>query len=109
MEFVKKVNALVLGLAVLLTVGCSSDDPEPENINTQIENQEKCLVTKATYPTSGSNRVAEYFYDANKRLIRQNFLPSYDLIGYDATGLVVTRKSYNAPDTSLVRYYISEY
>src|SRR5687768_15087339 len=105
----KKVNAIMLSLAVLLAFGCGEDEPEPENINNPT--QEKCLITKAYAPGAGPNSVIfENFYDSNKRLIRQhNYSYSYVLFEYDVTGLVVTRKYYNKADSSLARYDISEY
>ncbi|MFC5271115.1 hypothetical protein [Adhaeribacter terreus] len=67
----KKVNALVLGLAVLLAFGCGGDEPEPvnpdSNNNPDNSNTVKCLITRrihdsptvytTTYELNAQNKV----------------------------------------------------
>ncbi|MBK0403207.1 hypothetical protein I5M27_09435 [Adhaeribacter sp. BT258] len=50
MDFLKKVNASVLGLVVLLAFGCGGDEPEPDNTQNPDEQIFKsCRVKKMTY------------------------------------------------------------
>ena len=105
----KKVNAIIFGLAVLLAFGCGSennqDDPQPENISTT----KRCLLNNIT---SGGLAGSQHHYDANGRLIRIGDVTGQrNLINYDATGLIVTAKFYQyyLQDTSLTSYRVLEY
>jgi hypothetical protein len=84
MEFVKKVNALVLGLAVLLAIGCGSEVPEPEK-----ESQERtCKVTKSTYDQFTN----KYHYNAAGKVSRVDIINpdpadnTHEEFLYDAAG-----------------------
>src|SRR5687767_12981275 len=61
MKLMKKVNALVLGLAVLLAFGCGNDDPEPPS-------QGLCQLLNST----DDGLTAEYIYNIDNQVIRIN-------------------------------------
>jgi YD repeat-containing protein len=94
MDFLKKVNALVLGLAVLLAAGCGDDEkgsPSPGNAT-----QANCKLTKHTTSLSAT----EYIYDNAGKLVRVNHTSSvspesnsYELITYDADGNITAVKN----------------
>lgn len=88
MNFLKKVNALVLGLAVLLAVGCGEEakkeDPTPEN-----PVQKNCLLSKET---NFQGYVTEYHYNSAGNV------ESIDYSDINAPGYVhhAYQMSYNA-------------
>ncbi|KAA9340215.1 hypothetical protein [Adhaeribacter soli] len=71
----KKVNALILGLAVLLAVGCGKDDPKPQS-NPQTPAQRTCKLTKyvLSYPVVGSYYEEHYVYDNAGKVIWINYV-----------------------------------
>ncbi|KAA9340214.1 hypothetical protein [Adhaeribacter soli] len=73
----KKVNALVLGLAVLLAVGCGKDDPEPQP-DSQTPTPKSCRLVKYVFPGYGSNDgiVEKYVYDNSGKVIQKNIARS---------------------------------
>ena len=72
MKMLKKVNALVLGLAVLLALGCGKDykqdEPSPENMALK-----DCLLTKSTDAGGEAN---EYIYNSAGKVESINYISS---------------------------------
>ncbi len=66
----KKVNALILGLATLLALGCGGDEPEPQPDNTVVPPQtqvfKNCRLKKSIGVGSGTT---EFFYNNQGQLI----------------------------------------
>jgi hypothetical protein len=101
MDFLKKVNALVLGLAVLLAVGCGGDEPEPDPQNnpgnekevlTQIIKQQAGQNTKQTFEYNSEYKIAKVvneFQDAT------GTFSSYSLIDYNSAGKIKKVTTYD--------------
>ncbi len=109
----KKVNALFLGLTILLAAACGKedkpDDPAPDISNPA---QPVCLLTQLYSQNSNGtrNNISENFYDSNRRLTRQNYYSNdYLLYEYDASGLTVTSKTFRKTDSTLTSYAVTEY
>lgn len=96
----KKVNALLLGLMLILAFGCGEEDPAPAK-----PIQKSCLLIKEVKP--GSTR--DFFYNNAGQLVRVNFeFPIYNTylkIFYNSSGNVTNIK-YIDPSDSLQREYI---
>ncbi len=93
MEFLKKVNALVLGLAVLLVVSCGKNDPEPvdpaDNTNSRFS-----LISYSFF--EGQDFVAEYMYNPKKQIARIDYRAGnavlyYETIDYNANGQAIRK------------------
>jgi uncharacterized protein YcfL len=113
MELMKKVNGLILSLAVLLAVGCGSDDPKPDPDKTTIPANQGCIITAAEVLEFGNSTKAVFEFDSQRRFIRINNLTNgvlqnaYKLVDYDNAGRIsrITEKgSSNHDDYHLYTY-----
>ena len=96
----KKVNALVLGLAVLLAFGCEKDekkeDPTPEG-----QTPKSCQLTKIVSPETTS----DFIYNNAGKIIRINEIQqdstnnSHLEITYNAAGNIAEVKHFNNKST----------
>src|SRR6478752_1979452 len=94
----KKVNALVLGLVVLLAFSCGkkekNDDPTPANTEGTVQTQKTCKVTN--HHTFDYNSDFAYLYNAAGQLINvartspTASLTFSDSIKYDSNGNIST-------------------
>ena len=118
MEFLKKVNALVLGLVVLLTFGCGGDEPEPDKDEpSSQENFKYCKLKTTEYGTSQNNFIYNSQGKIDQIVNNRGDIEKYE---YNALGkvsgiyvlrsggdtIMVTTYEYNAD--SLVSKYISK-
>ena len=120
MEFLKKVNALVLGLAVLLAFGCGVDDPEPEKIKkncTVIERvvhytnnfgQQLTETNEAILNAKGE--IEEVMYKTFLSNNLSNAIQTYKITHvYNSTGQLIRKNFFFLPDNKLINYYEYEY
>jgi hypothetical protein len=117
MDFLKKVNGLVLCLAVLLAVGCGGDDPEPVPENNQLT--PKCQILQDSIPgTPGYN--STYFYDTQGKLILlkrtgggnswRHEIPEYDNAGKRIRSKIYdVYNKFNGIDSTLIFYNEYQY
>lgn len=106
----KKVNALVLGLAVLLAFGCGGDekkkeDPTPDN---QVAVIKTCSIAK--YHTFNYNSDYTYFYNTAGEVINvvrtspTSWLNYSDSVHYDTKGNISRISRYEAGTGNLSEY-----
>ena len=106
----KKVNALVLGLAVLLAFGCDGgekkEDPTPVN-----QVQKDCLITKEIY----NEDTAEYTYNSAGQFVSVystlNSVKKYRLneILYNADGNIFEKRSFQPNSNSHDQKFVFSY
>ena len=107
MFFLKKVNAFVLGLAVLLAFGCGGDEePVPENTPGNNISQTGCRPVTSKHHAVYGEEDREYFYDAAGQVEKVSMAKSSKpsqllLISYSATGKVTWIRRYNLPAKTL--------
>ena len=106
MEFLKKVNAWILGLAVLLTVSCKKDDPLPNHnvTNTTIESNCKLLFIGGIDTLYGDR----YNYDINGKLIGINKYQRFETLDYDGLDRIIRNNLYSL-DSVLSGYFTYHY
>src|SRR5687768_14140910 len=116
MEFLKKVNALVLGLLVLLTFGCGGDEPELVKRN--------CIVVKRfatginAFSSAGSTtqeltlntqgQIAEVLHRISHGNINDEITGRTVNI-YNGSGQLSKKEYYIYPDNKLLEFYLYEY
>ncbi|KAA9340212.1 hypothetical protein [Adhaeribacter soli] len=101
-KMLKKGNALILMLAVLLTVGCgkedANNDPKPNNSTGNITGQRTCvLVSTQSYNLEDAWR---FFFNAQGQIIKALKGTSNNglqLITYSATGKIKNVRRYRMP------------
>ncbi|KAA9340210.1 hypothetical protein F0P94_07635 [Adhaeribacter soli] len=91
----KKGNALVLGLAFLLAVGCGGDekkkgDPAPQPL---VYGSRTCVPVKFT---NQSGNEVNYEYNANGQLIKAIFGSVYEVVKYNSAGQVSKISTYES-------------
>ncbi|MFC5271114.1 hypothetical protein [Adhaeribacter terreus] len=104
----KKVNVLILGLAVLLAFGCSGDekkdDPIPED-----QVQKNCLLTKIVSPET----TYDLIYNSAGKVIRINdtrqdsTISSHMEITYNAGGNIAEIKHFNNKNATYLQEIFS--
>jgi hypothetical protein len=97
MEFLKKVNALVLGLAVLLTVSCGVEEKKKEDPAPIEPTQETCQLTSA-----GSAVLLRYAYDSKGKVDSMYIRGStYFKVIYNSAGNPTEIKSFDINNTPI--------
>ncbi len=114
MELLKKLNAVLAGLLVLLAFGCggTEEDPTPDPVSVPAATARHCRVTESSSHVYGYEYA--YTYNAAGQVIKAvrtsplTYLSNYDLVEYNTLGLVdkITRKK---ADHTLSEYRIYEY
>jgi hypothetical protein len=101
----KKVNAFVLGLAVLLTVGCGGNDEEKNDPTPADPLQKECFITKEVR----QDYTIDYIYNAGK-LIRANFIKPdpvdswYIELTYNASGKIADMKYFDSKNVQDMQF-----
>ncbi|KAA9340211.1 hypothetical protein [Adhaeribacter soli] len=87
MDLMKKGNALILGLAVLLAFGCGSDNDTvaPDNANPAPQNFTKCQLIKDREDTLTS----KYSYDSQGRLQERVYAYGRERFTYNSLGKIL--------------------
>lgn len=81
----KKVNALVLGLAVLLALGCEKEEPSaPVNAGTDPETYTRCQLTSDRVDTLTSR----YTYNAQGKVVEKAYAYGKEKYEYNALGKI---------------------
>src|SRR5688572_12462100 len=103
MDLLKKVNAFVLGLAVLLAVGCGGDEENDPAVQGPVaENFKSCKLRKSKEDTV----TYSYVYDNQGRVLQKNAASRNVIYQYNALGKVSRSIFfYYKPDTSMVINY----
>ena len=102
----KKVNALVLGLVMLLAFGCGGDEPVPEIEPNPAPIEKRCYFMQDSSSDGGNTN--KYYQDATGKVIRierKNYSQGqfYETLEYDNFGLLRRCNRYS-PDSILVSY-----
>lgn len=95
MKFLKKVNALVLGLVVLLAFGCGGDEPEPDQKaeEPQAQNYTRCRIETSTI----QGQLSKFIYNAQGEVIQITDATGKVTaeITYDSSGLLIEKAGYS--------------
>lgn len=109
MEFLKKVNALIMGLLVLLAIGCGKD--EKEEIRPAQQKQVCTLVSARV-----NNYPYKFQYDSSGKLIRIDLLSDIDnssleyrILEYNSAGKIAKTNFYGSWNNSFMRSEIYSY
>jgi YD repeat-containing protein len=109
MEMLKKVNAIVLGLAILLAVGCGKEKDVPTPGMANLAGLPcRMLQDSSTDGTVVNN----YFYNEEGKLLRINRnhygQPLFETLKYDNAGKLIQSNVYYQ-DSTLQQYYTHHY
>lgn len=112
MGLMRKVNILVLGLAVLLAVACGKDkDPEPDTSKSD-KLTGNCRLTSTRILVQGYDNGEEFIYDAQGKVIKvlqlANNTPwpgSYKEVEYNQAGQVIKISKFTAGNLDEFKTY----